>query len=258
VVEYGEIRETSSMTFTGKTAFVTGAGGGMGLNIAADLAAAGARVYMLDLKERPPQAPASAVHLQGDATDDGFVAAAARRAFDETGRLDYLVNAAGVLWFGRDKSLVEIDLDLWDKVMAIDLKSMVIAARHAVPLMKRSGGGAMAHISSIQCLRGDDRPQDAYQAAKAGMLALSKSLAIQFAADRIRSNCILPGPVDSPMQDRWKADPAQKQAVAAAVPLGRIGVPQDIADACLFLLSDRAAYITGTELIVDGGLMARP
>jgi 3-oxoacyl-[acyl-carrier protein] reductase len=116
----------------------------------------------------------------------------------------------------------------------------------------------MVHISSIQCLRGDDKPQDAYQAAKAGMLALSKSIAIQFARDGIRSNCILPGPVDSPMQDRWRDDPAQKAAVAAAVPLGRIGLPQDIADACLFLLSDKASYITGTELIVDGGLMARP
>jgi NAD(P)-dependent dehydrogenase (short-subunit alcohol dehydrogenase family) len=248
------------MPFTNKTAIVTGAGGGIGLAIARDLLAAGARVVMIDLKkERPADLPVDrALYLIGDVTDETFVYKAIAHAFHETGHVDLLVNAAGVLWFGRDKSLVEIDLDLWDKVMDIDLKSMVITTRHAVPFMKQSGGGAMVHISSIQCLRGDDKPQDAYQAAKAGMLALSKSIAIQFARDGIRSNCILPGPVDSPMQDRWRVNPTQKAAVAAAVPLGRIGLPQDIANACLFLLSDKASYITGTELIVDGGLMARP
>ena len=248
------------MPFTNKTAIVTGAGGGMGLAIARDLLAGGARVVMIDLKkERPADLPTDrALYLIGDVTDDTFVSKAIAHAFHETGHVDYLVNAAGVLWFGRDKSLVEIDLGLWDKVLDIDLKSMVITTRHAVPFMKQSGGGAMVHISSIQCLRGDDKPQDAYQAAKAGMIALSKSIAIQFARDGIRSNCILPGPVDSPMQDRWRDSPAQKAAVAAAVPLGRIGAPQDVADACLFLLSDKASFITGTELIVDGGLTARP
>ncbi|HVR66614.1 MAG TPA: SDR family oxidoreductase [Verrucomicrobiae bacterium] len=248
------------MTFANKTAIVTGAGGGMGLNIARDLLAAGAHVTMIDLKPEPPaDLPAGrGRYLIGDVTEDTFVFKAVAQAFQETGRLDYLVNAAGVLWFGRDKSLVEIDLDLWDKILTIDLKSMVITARHAVPFMQKTGGGSMVHISSIQCLRGDDKPQDAYQASKAGMLALSKSLAIQFAGDRIRSNCILPGPVESPMQDRWRENPAQKSAVAGAVPLGRVGTTQDMADAALFLLSDRAAYITGIELIVDGGLTARP
>ncbi|HUL07101.1 MAG TPA: SDR family oxidoreductase [Candidatus Acidoferrum sp.] len=248
------------MAFTTRTAIVTGAGGGMGLAIARGLLAGGAHVTMIDLKkDRPADLPIDrALYLIGDVTDETFIYKAIAHAFHETGRLDYLVNAAGVLWFGRDKSLVDIDLDVWDRVLTIDLKSMVVTTRHAVPFMKQSGGGAMVHISSIQCLRGDDRPQDAYQAAKAGMVALSKSIAIQFAGDGIRSNCILPGPVDSPMQDRWRDNPGHKQAVAGAVPLGRVGTPQDIADACVFLLSDKASYITGTELIVDGGLMARP
>ena len=248
------------MTFANKTAIVTGAGSGMGLNIARDLLAAGAKVTMIDLKpERPADLPADrALYLIGDVTEDTFVYKAIAHAFHDTGRLDYLVNAAGVLWFGRDMSLVDIDLDLWDKILNIDLKSMVITTRHAVPFMQQTGGGAMVHVSSIQCLRGDDKPQDAYQAAKAAMLALSKSIAIQFAGDNIRSNCILPGPVDSPMQDRWRQNPAQKKAVEAAIPLGRVGTTQDMADATLFLLSDKARYITGTELIVDGGLMARP
>jgi len=249
------------MSFADKTAFVTGAAGGMGLAIARDLLAAGAAVALVDLKDEPadlPAGPGRALYLKGDVSDDGFVAEAVARTARETGRLDYLVNAAGVLWFGRDRSLVDIELHVWDRVLDINLKSAMLAARYAVPAMKRSGGGAMVHFSSIQCLRGDDRPQDAYQAAKAAIIAMSKSIAIQFAADRIRSNVIVPGPTETPMQDRWRADPALKQATAAHVPLGRVGTAQDMADACLFLLSDKAGFITGTELLVDGGLMAKP
>ena len=249
------------MSFAGKSAVVTGAGGGMGLNIAQDLLAAGARVTMIDVKPRPDALDDNSgvtTYLEGDVTDDAFVADAMTRTFDAHGRLDYLVNAAGVLWFGRDMSLVDIDLDVWDQVLAIDLKSMVHTARHAVPLMRRSGGGAMVHVSSIQCLRGDDRPQDAYQASKAAMIALSKSIAVQFAADGIRSNALLPGGTASPMQERWVVDPTLAAASAGHVPLGRVGTTQDMANACLFLLSDKASYITGTELIVDGGVTALP
>ncbi len=249
------------MSFAGKVGLVTGAGGGMGLDIARDLIAAGAHVTMIDLKPAPrglDAGPGAATYCQGDVTDERFVARAMAQAFDAHGRLDYLVNAAGVLWFGRDTSLTEIDLDLWDRVLAINLKSVVHTVRHAAPLMKKTGGGAMVHVSTIQCLRGDDRPQDAYQASKAGIIALSKSIAVQFGRDRIRSNVILPGATESPMQERWIDDPEMKAAVARRVPLGRVGATRDMADACLFLLSDKAAYITGTELIVDGGMTALP
>ena len=116
----------------------------------------------------------------------------------------------------------------------------------------------MVHIATVQCLRGDGAPQDAYQASKAGIVALSKSLAIQFAGDGIRSNVIHPGPTLSPMQQRWFDDPKAGEQVARQIPLGRLGTPEDIAHAALFLLSDQASFITGTELVVDGGLMARP
>ncbi|HLB06934.1 MAG TPA: SDR family NAD(P)-dependent oxidoreductase [Alphaproteobacteria bacterium] len=249
------------MSFAGKSAFVTGAGGGMGFAIAEGLLAEGCNVTLFDLKPKPSgleAARASAHYVQGDLTDEPAVKKAVLDAFARHKRLDYLVNAAGVLWFTRDRSLVDIDLDVWDEVLAINLKSMVQTCRHAVPLMKKSGGGAMVHISSIQCLRGDDHPQDAYQASKAGMVALSKSLAIQFAADKIRSNLIFPGPTLTPMQQRWYDDPAKGETVAKFVPLGRLGTAEDIANAALFLLSDKASWITGTELIVDGGLLARP
>ena len=243
--------------FVGRTAVVTGAGGGMGLQIASDLLAAGATVAGIDVKDRP-DALDDALYHQGDVSDQGFVAEAIGNAYAETGRLDYLVNAAGVLWFGRDRSLVEIELETWNRVIAINLTGCMLSARHAIPLMQKSGGGALVHFSSTQCLRGDDQPQDAYQVAKAGILALSKSIAIQFAKDNIRSNVILPSATESPMQARWEKDPELKRRTAEGVPLGRVGTAQDMANACLFLLSDQASFITGTELLVDGGRMALP
>ena len=247
-----------SADFSGKSGFVTGAGGGMGLAIATGLLQAGADVTLFDLKQAPDGLPAGARYVQGDVSDDGAVAAAIGAQAEACGRLDYLVNAAGVLWFERDKSAVDMDLAVWDQVLAINLKSVVHTVRHAVPLMKRSGGGAMVHISTIQCLRGDTQPQDAYQASKAGMVALSKSIAIQFAADQIRSNVIFPGPTLTPMQQRWHDDPSKGEAIADYVPLKRLGTPEDMANACLFLLSNSAGFVTGTELTVDGGVTALP
>ena len=244
-----------------RVVLVTGAGGGMGLQIASDLIHAGARVLMLDLKPKPesiPGTPDQSHYQQVDLTDAARVADAVDTAVQLFGGIDLLANVAGALWFERDKSALEIDLDDWDQVMAINLKSMVHTARQVVPSMRQRGGGAMVHFSSTQCLRGDSAPQDAYQAAKAGVVAFSKSLAIQLAQDNIRSNVIFPGPSESPMQDRWKADPSKRDATAAAIPLGRVGTVEDMSNACLFLLSDKASFITGTELLVDGGLLARP
>ena len=245
----------------GRNAFVTGAGGGMGLAIVQGLVDDGCAVTGFDLKPRPrhiEDGKAPVAYVRGDLTDEGAVGHAIDEACSRHGRLDYLVNAAGVLLFGEDKSAAEIDLTLWDRVMAVNLKSVVHTCRHAIPHMRRTGGGAMVHIATIQCLRGDAAPQDAYQASKAGVTALSKSLAVQFAGERIRSNVIHPGPTLSPMQQRWLDNPQDAARVAGQIPLGRLGTPEDIAHAALFLLSDDASFITGTELIVDGGLMALP
>ena len=248
------------MSFEGKVAYVAGAGG-MGLRIARDLIQAGAHVALADVKPAPgelPSGPGGNQYFEGDLTDDGFVEKTMAEWERRHGRLDYLVNTTGVLLFGRDRSCLEMDLDVWDRVMTVNLKSFVLTIRHAVPAMKRSGGGAMVHFSSIDALRGDDRPQDAYGCSKAAIIRLSKSVAIQLARQRIRSNVILPGPVHTPMQARWDNDPAALQRLSDFVPLGRIGTVEDMANACLFLLSDKAGFITGTELIVDGGLTARP
>ncbi len=249
------------MSFSGKVAIVAGAGGGMGLNVANDLIEAGANVALADIKPRPEAiaaGPGQSSYHQGDVTDEAFVKQLVADCAAMHGGVDYLVNTTGVLWFDRDRSLVEMDMDVWDQVLQINLKSHALTARHAIPEMIKRGGGAMVHIASIDATRGDGQPQDAYGASKAAVIRLSKSIAIQFAKQGIRSNSILPGPVLSPMQERWEGHDDVLASIADHVPLGRVGTTQDIADACLFLLSDRAAYITGTELVVDGGCLAKP
>ena len=244
------------MSFDGKVAIIAGAGGGMGLNIANDLISEGARVCLADIKPRPEavrDGPGESIYCQGDLAEEDFVKSLVPKTIERFGRLDYLVNTVGVLWFGRDRSLIDIELQIWDRVLEVNLKSFVLTARHVIPHMKENGGGAMVHFSSTQALRGDVAAQDAYGASKGAILALSKSIAIQFAADGIRSNAILPGATLSPMQERWSG---KEDEVGASIPIGRVGTTQDQANACLFLLSDKASFITGAELVVDGGTTA--
>lgn len=152
---------------------------------------------------------------------------------------------------------MEMDLDVWDTVFDINLKAMVHTARAASPHMRATDGDkAMVHVSSTQWFRGDPKPQDAYAASKAGVCALSKSLAMQFASEGIRSNALVPGLTLSPLQARWDNE-AKRAEAASFAPLGRLGTPGDMASATLFLLSDAASYITGVDLIVDGGLLMR-
>jgi 3-oxoacyl-[acyl-carrier protein] reductase len=246
-----------SYDFSGKVAVVTGAGGGMGEAIAAALAKAGAKVTAIDMKDRPDSLnSANVTFAKGDLRDEAFVNKTFADTVAKHGRLDYLANVAGVLWFGRDKSLLEMDLKVWDEVMDINLRTMVLTSRAAAPLMKKAGGGSMVHISTIQWMRGDPAPQDAYQASKAAVCAMSRSLAMQLAADQIRSNAICPGPALTPLQARWNTNEI-RSAVADYVPLKRIGTAEDMADATLFLFSDAASFITGVELAVDGGCLLR-
>jgi 3-oxoacyl-[acyl-carrier protein] reductase len=146
----------------GRVAFVTGAGGGIGGRIAADLAEAGARVFAVDVKEPPPDPGGPAyTYWRLDVTEEERVADALGEVFAACGRLDYVVNGAGVGWFDRDGSVATIDRGVWDRVMDVNLTAAMLVCRHALPLVRRSGGGAFVHLASVAGLRNADDPMDA-------------------------------------------------------------------------------------------------
>jgi 3-oxoacyl-[acyl-carrier protein] reductase len=242
--------------FVGKTAIVTGAGGGSGLSIAQRLADEGASVLAVDVKERPAGLPEACMFVQGDVTDPALPAAVVERAEREYGGLDFLVNGAGVAWFGRDCSAVDMPDELWDTVLAVNLTAAMRFARACAPTL-RERRGAMVHIASIAGIRGMDEPMDAYQVSKAGLVSLSRGLAMALAPDGVRSNAICPGAIDTPMLAQiYAEDPCRRERMIRRTPLGRLGGPEDVAAACLYLLSDAASFVTGTELVIDGGWMA--
>ena len=249
------------LSFKGKSAVITGACGGMGLEISKELSKNNISVLMLDIQspnKKFLKINRNCHFKKVDVTNFKKMKAFIDAFYKKQKRIDYLVNTTGVLWFNKDVSAVDINSDIWDKVFKINLKSMMYLSKIIVPLMKKNKFGSMVHISSIDALSGDDKPQDAYGASKAAMIRLSKSFAIQFASNNIRSNIILPGPIETGMQIRWKKNPKTKKNLEKFIPLNRVGKPEDIANASVFLLSDQANYITGTEIIVDGGLTSKP
>ena len=249
------------LSFKGKSAVVTGACGGIGIECVKKLNNAGIKVLMLDLKNPPRNfiKKYKKVEFQKiDVTNFDELKKTINKFYLKNKSTDYLINTTGVLWFDKDISATQINLEVWDRVFEINLKSMTYLSKCIIPKMKKKKFGSMVHISSVDALSGDDKPQDAYGASKAAMIRLSKSFAIQFASYNIRSNIILPGPIDTPMQNRWKKNPKAKKLLSQMIPLQRVGKPKDIANTILFLLSDEGSYITGTEITVDGGLTAKP
>ena len=248
------------LNFSGRIALITGGSGGIGLSIVKKLIENKIKVIILDIN-----APNKKVLLsklvefkKTDLSDYRSLQSSLKEIKKKNKKIDYLINAAGVLWFDKDISLEKISINTWEKVLAINLNSIVIVLQTILPLMKKNKFGSIVHISSIDALSGDDKPQDAYGTSKAALLRLSKSISIQYAGKNIRSNSILPGPIETPMQKRWKTNPKAKKDLSKIIPLQRVGDPADIANSTIFLLSDESSFITGTELIVDGGLTARP
>ena len=204
------------LNFKGKSAVITGASGGMGLEVSKSLSKSGISVLMLDIKAPDKsflEKNQNCVFKKVDVTNLKNLKSKIDQFYKTNKSIDYLINTTGVLWFDKDVSAVDIQTVTWDKVFEINLKSMMYLSKIIVPLMKKNKFGSMVHISSIDALSGDDKPQDAYGASKAAMIRLSKSLAIQFASDNIRSNIILPGPIETGMQKRWKKKSKSKEKI---------------------------------------------
>ena len=248
------------LNFSGRTALITGGSGGIGLSIVKKLIKNKIKVIILDINT-----PSKKILLNKfvefkkiDLSDYKNLQLCLTELKKKYKKIEYVINAAGVLWFDKDVSLEKIEINTWDKVFSINLNSIVIVLQNILPQMKKNKFGSIVHISSIDALSGDNKPQDAYGSSKAALLRLSKSISIQFANKNIRSNSILPGPIETPMQERWKKNPESKKILSKFIPLRRVGKPSDIANSTMFLLSDESSFITGTELIVDGGLRAKP
>ena len=248
------------LNLRGKTVVVTGAAGGMGLATISLLMRYNVDILALDIQKPNKKLLQNkrVTYRQIDLVNELELTRTIKEFIKKYKRIDYLVNTTGVLWFGKDVSAVDLDLRVWDQVFNINLKTMVLVSKLIIPVMKKNKFGSMVHISSVDALSGDDKPQDAYGASKAAMIRLSKSLAIQFGSFNIRSNCILPGAVETPMQSRWKKIPNAKKNLKEFMPIKKVIQPKGIAEGIIFLLSDQSEYITGTELIIDGGLTARP
>ncbi|MBI2459939.1 MAG: glucose 1-dehydrogenase [Candidatus Rokubacteria bacterium] len=248
----------------GKVAFITGAGRGMGREGALLFAGHGAKIVVADIDRAAAAETVALIKEEGGVAlaTIGDVAAEADvkrmiaegvRAF---GALHILYNNAGVLWKDRDRSVTETEEASWDRVIAINLKSVFLVAKHGIPHLRKAGGGSIINVGSVSALAGFTRAQDAYTSAKGALISLTKSLAIQFAKDGIRCNIIHPGIVDTPMQAPHLTA-ALRREFEASIPLGRIAHPREIACAALFLASEESSFMTGAELVVDGGFTAQ-
>jgi NAD(P)-dependent dehydrogenase (short-subunit alcohol dehydrogenase family) len=253
--------------FAGKVALVTGGATGIGKAIAFRLAAGGAQVVICGrraetLEAAVAEGAGAGLALAGrpaDVTVGAEMAALVAFVEERCGGLDVLVNNAGVGTFG---SVVETPEDEWRAAMAINLDGVFLAAKHAIPAMRRRGGGAIVNIASVHGFA-TIGPRIAYVTSKTALLGMTRGMALNHAADGIRVNAVCPGPVATPMlRDSWaKMFPGRSpdEVLAAQgkkLPIGRLGRPEDIAEAVAFLASPRAAFITGTDLKVDGGLLA--
>jgi NAD(P)-dependent dehydrogenase (short-subunit alcohol dehydrogenase family) len=248
----------------GKVALITGAGMGMGREASLLFAEHGARVIVADINREAGdetvnlvrKAGGEAITVIGDVAIESDVKRMVEEGVRAFNALHILYNNAGVLWKDRDRSVLETDATHWERVMAINLKSVFWVTKHGIPHLQRAGGGSIILVGSVSALAGFTRAQDAYTAAKGGLISLNKSLAIQFAKDKIRSNIIHPGIVDTPLQAPYLTEALRKE-FETGIPLGRIAHPREIAYVALFLAADESSYMTGAELVVDGGFMAQ-
>lgn len=245
----------------GKVAVVTGGASGIGRAVSHAFAVEGARVGILD---RPGDALVAVVK---DIGDDAFALPAdvrdeeaVRAAFDVVrriaGRLDVLMTCAAVQLNGRDAPAHQLDVSTWEETLAVNLTGVFLCCKHAIPMLLERGGSIIV-CGSPTGVRGMGVGYDAYTASKGGAMALARVLAMEYAAQGIRVNTLVPGTTDTPLTTVNLADPTVRKHVEAGIPLGRLGAPADYAAMAVLLASDDLGYATGGEFVVDGGLLAR-
>src|SRR5919204_2521642 len=242
----------------GKVALISGGARGQGATEAQLFAREGAKVVLGDILDaaghqveaeiRAAGGDATYVHL--DVSDEDSWCAAVTTAVNRYGKLDILVNNAGIL---LRKGIEEMTVEEWDRIMAINLKGVFLGTKYAIPAMRRAGGGSIINISSGAGIAPAPDTSAAYAATKGGVRLFTKATAVQHAKDHIRCNSVHPGPIDTPMVRGPQTDPARVETLIGRVPLGRLGTAEEIAYGVLYLASDEASFVTGSELVIDGG-----
>jgi NAD(P)-dependent dehydrogenase (short-subunit alcohol dehydrogenase family) len=250
------------MRLDGKVTIITGGASGMGRVAAGMFAKEGARLVLADVTEEAVQSAADEVRAAGgEATAvvaDVSKEDDARRMVDHAvstfGRVDALYNNAGVMP-AADHSVVDTDVATWDKVMAVNVRGVFLGCKYAIPKMVDQGSGSIINIASFVALLGCSVPQDAYTASKGAVLSLTRSLAVQFGPNGVRSNAICPGPVETPLLMDWLVkDEEAKRIRLARNPTGRFGKPEEIVYMAMYLASDESRWTNGAQLVVDGGI----
>jgi NAD(P)-dependent dehydrogenase (short-subunit alcohol dehydrogenase family) len=250
---------TENRSFAGKVAFVTGAASGIGRAAALAFAREGASVVIADISEQGNQETARMIEKLGgrtlavecDVTRSEDVKAALAKAVDAFGRLDIAFNNAGAEQ--EPKPTADMTEEEWDRILAINLRSVFLCMKYEIPLMFEYGGGAIVNTSSGAGVKAFGRGA-AYAAAKHGVVGLTKDAALDYASSNIRINAVCPGIIDTEMMDRFTGGtPQRREEVIAQEPIGRMGKPEEIAEAVLWLCSDAAAFVIGHALVVDGG-----
>ncbi len=249
------------MLLSGKVAIVTGAGSGIGRASALRFAAEGASVVAADI--RGPKVDetvamierdgGTAAPCQANVADAGDVERMVAVAVDTFGGLDALFNNAGTL---RPGTAVDLAVEDWDLVMAVNVRSVFLGAKYAVPALVARGGGTIVSTASVSGLNGDPASV-VYSASKAAVINLTRSLAVDHASQHIRVNCICPGAIETPPVGRMLADAEARRRSERAHPLGRLGQPEEIAAAAVWLSSEESSFVTGQAIVVDGGLTAQ-
>jgi NAD(P)-dependent dehydrogenase (short-subunit alcohol dehydrogenase family) len=250
------------MRLAGKVALISGAARGMGAAEARLFAREGARVVLGDVLEAEGHAVQADISAKGgeaiftrlDVTREADWVDAVALAVSRFGALNVLVNNAGIGGAGR---IEETSEQLWDQVMTVNAKGVFLGTKAAIAAMRRSGGGSIVNISSQLGLVGFEDSSPQYTASKGAVRLLTKTTALQYAKDGIRANSVHPGPIVTPMTERRRADPATYQRMVSRIPLGRYGEPDEVAYAVLYLASDESSFVTGSELVIDGGWTAQ-
>jgi NAD(P)-dependent dehydrogenase (short-subunit alcohol dehydrogenase family) len=242
-----------------RVAVVTGGGSGIGLASARRLAAEGARVVVGDVDTTAGAAAADEVgglYVPVDVTVEDQVEGLFRAAADMYGAVDVAFNNAGISP-PADDSILDTDLDVWRRVQEVNLTSVFLCCKHAIPHMQRAGRGSIINTASFVAVMGAATSQVSYTASKGGVLAMSRELGVQFAREGIRVNALCPGPVNTPLlTELFAKDPERAARRLVHVPMGRFAEPEEIAAAVAFLASDDASFITASTFLVDGGIAA--